>query len=138
MNYTVECVRSGDWWAITVPELRGVFSQARRLDQVEPMAREAIALMLDVDVDSFHVEVKPKVPDEVVRARQARSALREAEQSAEEATRHAATELLRQGYTVRDAGKLLGISPQRVSQITASKPSTREKPRADAKGRRAA
>lgn len=47
--YRVRAVRSGGWWAITVPELPGVFSQARRLDQVEPMAREAIAFLLDVD-----------------------------------------------------------------------------------------
>jgi len=48
-GYRVRAVRSGNWWSITVPELPGVFSQARRLDQVEAMAREAIAMMLDVD-----------------------------------------------------------------------------------------
>jgi predicted RNase H-like HicB family nuclease len=118
MKYTARCVRSGTWWAITVPEIKGVFSQARRLDQVEAMAREAVALMLDVAPDSFEIEVKPEVPSEVTVARQARTALRQAELSAEEATRSAAEALLRQGYTVRDAGELLGISPQRVSQIT--------------------
>lgn len=117
-TYTAQCVRSGDWWAITVPELKGVFSQARRLDQVESTAREAIALMLDVAPGSFEIIVKPEVPGEVTQARQARTALRQAERSAEEATRSAAEALLRQGYTVRDAGELLGISPQRVSQIT--------------------
>ena len=45
-SYRVEAVRSGDWWSITVPELSGVFSQAKRLDQVERSAREAIAMML--------------------------------------------------------------------------------------------
>ena len=34
---------------MTVPSLRGVFSQARHLDEVPAAAREAIALMLDVD-----------------------------------------------------------------------------------------
>ncbi|WBB77294.1 helix-turn-helix domain-containing protein [Micromonospora sp. WMMD882] len=118
MKYTVECARSGSWWAITVPELKGVFSQARRLDQVESMAREAIGLMLEVAPDSFDVEIKPVLPDQVVRAREARVALRQAERSAEETTRYAAVELIRAGYTVRDIGELLGISPQRVSQIT--------------------
>ena len=51
--YRVRAVRSGGWWAITVPELPGVFSQARRLDQVETMAREAIALMLDIDTNEI-------------------------------------------------------------------------------------
>jgi hypothetical protein len=30
-GYRVEAVRSGAWWAITIPALSGVFSQARRL-----------------------------------------------------------------------------------------------------------
>ncbi|RIW40959.1 type II toxin-antitoxin system HicB family antitoxin [Micromonospora endophytica] len=100
-----------------MPEIKGVFSQARRLDQVEEMAREAIALMLDVDPHSFDIEVQPDLPQEVARARKARSALRKAEESAEEATVTAARALLAEGYTVRDVGALLGISPQRVSQL---------------------
>ncbi len=49
LGHRVDAVRSGEWWAITVPSLRGVFSQARHLDDVPAAAREAIALMLDVD-----------------------------------------------------------------------------------------
>jgi predicted RNase H-like HicB family nuclease len=45
----VDVVQSHEWWAITVPSLRGVFSQASHLDEVLAAAREAIALMLDVD-----------------------------------------------------------------------------------------
>ena len=48
LGHRVEVVRSGEWWAITVPSLRGVFSQARQLDEVPAAAREAIALMFDV------------------------------------------------------------------------------------------
>ena len=42
-SYRVEAVRSGDWWSITVPELSGVFSQAKRLDQVERSAASFLA-----------------------------------------------------------------------------------------------
>ena len=48
-RHRVEVVRHGEWWAITVPSLRGVFSQARHLDEVPAAAREAIAMMLGVD-----------------------------------------------------------------------------------------
>jgi len=41
---------------VQVEEL-GVFTQARRLDRVEFMARDAIALLLDVPPDSFDVTV---------------------------------------------------------------------------------
>ena len=57
-TYTVNAERSGAWWAITVAELPGVFSQARRLDQIESMARDAIALWLDSPKDSFDVTVR--------------------------------------------------------------------------------
>jgi len=42
-TYTAVCRRVGDWWAIDVPQIRGVHTQARRLDQVEAMARDAIS-----------------------------------------------------------------------------------------------
>jgi predicted RNase H-like HicB family nuclease len=119
MTYTAVCRRAGDWWAISVPEIKGVHTQARRLDQVEAMARDAIALFLDVTPDSFAMEVRPEVPAEAVEAVAARKAAREAETWADKLTRAAATALLAKGYTVRDAGALLNISPQRVSQLTA-------------------
>ena len=61
-QHRVEVVRSGRWWAIAVPDLGGVFSQVRRLDQVDAMAREAIALMLDIDeadVGDLDIVVEP-------------------------------------------------------------------------------
>lgn len=123
-RYTAVCRRSGDWWAISVPELRGVHTQARRLDRVEAMARDAIALMLDVAPDSFAVEVRPEVPREVARAQQAREKAKVAGQRATEALNTAAQSLISHGYTVRDAGRLLGLSPQRVSQIVTASHAT--------------
>lgn len=116
-RYTAICRRSGDWWAISVPELKGVHSQAKRLEQVDAMAREAIALMLDVAPDSFQVEVRPEVPAEVEAALAARLEAERAEERANRATIDAITSLLSRGMTVRDAGNLLHLSPQRVSQI---------------------
>lgn len=55
--YRVDIQRSGRWWAISVPELRGVFSQARRRNGVEAMARDAIGLYLDVRKDSFDITI---------------------------------------------------------------------------------
>ena len=49
LGHRVEVVQSGEWWAITVPSLRGVFSQARHLDEVPTAARDAIAMMLDAN-----------------------------------------------------------------------------------------
>ena len=57
-RYTALVERSGQSWAIRVAELPGVFSQARRLDRVEYMARDAISLLLEVPADSFDIEVR--------------------------------------------------------------------------------
>ncbi|MGN9774624.1 hypothetical protein ACTMS0_02395 [Micromonospora sp. H33] len=59
-----------------MPEIKGLFSQARRLDQVEEMAREAVALMLDIDPNSFDIDVQPDLPQEVPRAHKGHSASR--------------------------------------------------------------
>lgn len=58
-RYNALCTREGNWWAIDVPGVPGVHTQAKRLDQAEAMARYAVALMLEVPPDSFDVEVTP-------------------------------------------------------------------------------
>jgi predicted RNase H-like HicB family nuclease len=117
-TYITSCRRSGSWWSISVPEIKGLHSQARRLDQVEDIARDAIALMLDVPAESFAVEVRPELPRAAARAVEARRAAKDAAKEAEEGTTQAVRELLGDGFTVRDIGAMLGLSPQRISQIT--------------------
>jgi predicted RNase H-like HicB family nuclease len=121
-TYTAVCRRSGNWWTISIRELKGVHTQARRLDQVADMARDAIALMLETDPGQIEVAVQPEIPAPVEDALAARRAAREAEHTAEEATAAAARKLLDEGYTIRDAGRLLGLSPQRISQIAPRAP----------------
>ena len=124
-GYRVEAVRSGAWWAISVPALDGLFSQAKRLDQVEAAAREAIALMLDIDeydVGELDIIVTPpaRVADllKVLEALMATAA--EVNRAAALSRREAAELLREEGLPLRDVGKLIGISHQRVSQILAS------------------
>lgn len=121
-RYTARCSRSGAWWAIVVPEVPGVYTQARRLDQAEDMARDAIALLLDVPPDSFDVEVHPELPADVEAAlAELDTARREASDAQAHLTasaRQAAAALVNTlGVTVRDAGALLGVSHQRVDQL---------------------
>ncbi|MGD0861811.1 MAG: type II toxin-antitoxin system HicB family antitoxin [Candidatus Limnocylindrales bacterium] len=122
-QYRVTATRTGRWWAIEVPELPGVHSQARRLDQVESMAREAIALLLGVGEDAFDLTVEPNLPslgslkDSIEEALAAREAAERAQSKASAAIRHAVREIRDSGYTSRDTGMLLGMSNQRVSQL---------------------
>lgn len=122
VTYTARCVRAGDWWAIIVPEVPGVFSQARRLDQAEEMARDAIAAMLRVSPRSFDVSVSPDLPGgisaEIDAAKELRQVAERAQREATAATRQVAATLLEAcQLTLRDIGSLLGMSHQRVSQV---------------------
>jgi predicted RNase H-like HicB family nuclease len=56
-TYTVLAEHHDRWWAIRVLELPNVFSQSRRLRDVEAMARDAIEILLDVPADSFNVRL---------------------------------------------------------------------------------
>ncbi|MDG4771697.1 type II toxin-antitoxin system HicB family antitoxin [Solwaraspora sp. WMMD792] len=86
-TYSVVCRRVGNWWAISVPELKGVHTQARRLDQVAAMAREAIALLLGIEPVSVALD--------------ARRAARDADEKAEGTTAKAVLALLRDGSICR-------------------------------------
>jgi predicted RNase H-like HicB family nuclease len=121
--YTVTAARSGRWWALEVLDLPGVHSQARRLDQAEAMVREVIGLMLEVPEDSFDVVIKPQMEslgelgEAIEEALHARQLAEEAQAASSAAMRHAVREVRTSGYTARDAGLLLGVSNQRISQL---------------------
>ena len=121
--YTARAHREGKWWAISVKGVPGALSQVRRLDQAEAMAREVIALVLDVPEDSFDVVVAPELNEEH------RDALAELDRAKEQYAESMAALAERQqkvtlllvkdaGLTVRDAATVLGVSFQRVSQLT--------------------
>jgi predicted RNase H-like HicB family nuclease len=121
-TYTARCQRSGDWWAISVPELRGVHTQARRLEKAEAMVRDAIALFLDVPSDSFDVRIEPVLPRDlqgkVGRARKVRGEAEVLQREAAIASAEVAADLVQTAHlTVRDAGRVLGLSHQRITQL---------------------
>lgn len=120
-TYTAEVRRSGRWWAIDVPEVKGVYSQARRLSEVEAMARDAIAAVLDVSPRSFSVVIRPMLDARLTKviggARRARIAAQEAQLQVAEQSAIALRSLQGAGLSLRDAGELLGISHQRAAQV---------------------
>ena len=130
MTYTARARRSGAWWAIDVPELPGVYSQARRLDRVESMARDVIALFLDVDPATLEIRVETNLPSELRRDVDALGRLRtdadRLQAGSSGAMRHLTHELLGRGLSVCDAAAILGISHQRVSQLVRAESKGRE------------
>jgi len=121
-TYTARCRRVGDWWAISVPELKGVNTQARRLEKVDAMARDAIALFLDVAANSFDIKLEPILPRDlqkkVGRARKVRGEAEALQAEAVTVSAAVAADLVQRAHlTVRDAGRVLGLSHQRIAQL---------------------
>jgi hypothetical protein len=125
-TYTATADRSGDWWAITVEGVPFAHTQTRRLDQVDAMVRD---LLIDLEIEdeadrnAFTVVIEPadaEVHDLVAKVHDARQAAQEAAIAAAAATSYVIVEMREEGYSVRDVGVLLGMSYQRVAQITAA------------------
>lgn len=136
-TYRVTARRTGDWWALEVPELPGVYSQSKRLDAASDAAREAIAAMLDTEPDSIEVHIEPDLDQETHEAIQAARRAREAAEAAQDAERDAmrsAASTITRRLSQRDAGELLGVSFQRVSQLL--QPTLAQHSRRGAKRRR--
>lgn len=129
-RYTVTATREDGWWSLIATDVvhgREVASQSRRLDQADAAIREAIALVLDVEGDSFEVEVVPAldqtaVSDETLGLLDLRRQLAEMSERSRRLTPTAVAELRGAGLTVRDVAELLGVTPSRVSQIEHGSP----------------
>jgi hypothetical protein len=63
-------------WRVRVPEVQRT-TQARTLREVEPMARDLIAIMEDVPADSFTLNTRVTLPEDVVAELERSAALRE-------------------------------------------------------------
>ena len=119
MNVTAHATRVDGWWAIEVPAIPGLFTQARRLDQIRELVIDAAA-MLGIEVSDVHIE--PLLNDEeralLDHTARARSAAQAAATEASTLSREAIARLRADGFTVRDVAALIGISAQRVSILT--------------------
>jgi len=119
-TYHADVDRDGKFWRVRVPEV-GRTTQARTLREVEPMARDLIAIMDEIPEDSFKLDVRLTLPREIQAEIEQSAALRAeaARQQARAAqlSRRAARHLRDQGLPLRDVGQALGVSFQRAKQL---------------------
>lgn len=130
--YRVVVTREDDHWLADVPGLEGAHTFARTLPALDQAVREVVVLAADrpdEDMPALELAFEYHTGDEVLDALAAEvRALREraevAKRAAAERTHDAAVKLVNDfGLSVRDAAAILGISPQRVSQLTAPRAS---------------
>lgn len=123
-THKIDVHRDGRWWMVVVPELDQI-TQARRVAEIEDMARSLIAISTDRPISDIAVEVTSITAsdgaDLLGAAREIERLRRDAqatEAKATEAARAYARKLTDGGIPVRDAATLLRVSPQRISQLT--------------------
>jgi predicted XRE-type DNA-binding protein len=121
-SYDVTVTREGRWWMIEIPELDGL-TQARRLDEVEKMAREYVAVTLDVPLSRVAVSISTieVAGQDVLEAKalveELRQHARQLEALVADLMREFASALADADVPVRDVSNVLGVSHQRVSQL---------------------
>lgn len=61
-TYIARATREDGWWTVTVDEVEGLYTQARRLDQIERNVRDALTLFPEIEPhpDTAHVTICPQ------------------------------------------------------------------------------
>jgi predicted RNase H-like HicB family nuclease len=108
------------YWLVYIPEIDR-YTQARTLAEVEPIARDLIALWFEVPESSFDIDIQVQLPDGVGHHLQLAAKYTEdaahAQAAAAAERRAAARAPKAEGLTVRDIGAALGVSHQRAQQL---------------------
>jgi DNA-binding NarL/FixJ family response regulator len=125
--YEVVVTREDGHWLADVPGLQGAHTYARSLPALDQAVREVIVLAADLPdaampglrLDFLYHTGDPELDSTALEVRRLRRQADELAAAAAERTGEVAVQLVARGLSVRDVAALLGISPQRVSQLTA-------------------
>ncbi|MCL2595356.1 MAG: hypothetical protein FWD83_07550 [Promicromonosporaceae bacterium] len=127
MNTTYQAIvtREDGWWMVHVPEIDGL-TNSRRLADAEQMARELIAVTLDLEPEGVAVTVTLDAIEgiavretlDAMAAERAEAARLEAD--ARTRQQALARELSARAIPLRDIGAIFGVSHQRAAQLVAA------------------
>jgi hypothetical protein len=122
-SYRVVVTREDGAWLADVPDLQGAHTFARNLPALDRYVREVIALAADLE-DAADVTLEweihtgdDDVDKELGQLRAERDRLDACRKDVEAQTASYARALAARGFSVRDTGALLGVSPQRAQQL---------------------
>jgi len=126
-EFRVVVTREDGRWLADVPELQGAHTYARSLPSLDQAVREVVVLAADLPdqampelvLDYDYHTGDPELDATALEVRRLRRQADDLAAAATARTGQVAAQLVARGLSVRDVGALLGISPQRVSQLTA-------------------
>ncbi|GAA3721205.1 DNA-directed RNA polymerase specialized sigma24 family protein [Spinactinospora alkalitolerans] len=122
-TFRVGVTREDGRWVAVVDGLRGGATETRTLINLEIEVRDLISGLTDAEPDSFSLEwhweeaVGSDSAAAMAEFTELRKQLEETKAGYERAQRKAVVSLRKQGVSVRDAARLLGLSFQRVQQL---------------------
>ena len=126
-TYQVKLTRDEDGsWLARVPSVPGCHTYGRSIEQAMNRIREALSLWVD-DASAAHLEADVRLSEparsSVRRMRAARDRAQKAEDDARALLVETVRELTRdEGWSIRDVAGVVGLSPQRIHQITREDP----------------
>lgn len=122
-QYSAIARRDGTQWTVSVHDLpggRAVLAQGAHWTEAHRNTHTLVVELLGERPQAVGITMRPDDP-EVVAALDAVTEARVARANAEQAERDTVTRAARlltgRGWTVRDAGGVLSLSPQRISQL---------------------
>jgi hypothetical protein len=121
-EYKIEVNREGRWWIINVPEIDQI-TQARRVSEIEDMARSLIAISTDQPLSEIAVHIAnicvdgADVLEPAAQVARLRHQAASVERLALAAAGTFASRLTKADIPVRDIAALIHVSPQRISQL---------------------
>jgi DNA-directed RNA polymerase specialized sigma subunit len=119
-TFNAVATREGKWWVVDVDGV-GV-TQGRTTAEAEGMAVDLVSAMRELPESAFEVKMEFRLPDdtatEIAEARAAQKAAAAATSTAAAKSRQALRGILAAGLSKRDAARVLGVTPQRVSQLS--------------------
>ena len=125
MEIKAQCERQADGWLVSVPELDNFVTKAKRLDkatdQVIAAYHEQLRAKGDPEVCEVVVKVEAVMPGIICDIEAAQQKMHEANRLQEEASaeiRDVVSRMREEGLTMRDIAVLLGVTPQRVAQLS--------------------
>lgn len=121
MRVTARCQRVGKFWSIDVVGVDGGHTQAKRLDQVEAVVKDAVSFLCDVPADDVDVSVDIDWGESAVDVEAFHDARREEVAAAARAAnvaRESIDAMQQRGLSMRDIAHAFGVSHQRVQQMS--------------------
>jgi predicted XRE-type DNA-binding protein len=121
MEVKALCEREAEGWAVEIPEFKNLHLSAKRLDKVEAMVKEAAKNYGVTDTCDVVIKIIATMPGIICDMESAQEKMKLASKLQEEASheiREVVKKMREQGLTMRDIAVLLGVTPQRVAQLS--------------------